>query len=173
VQLDCDKDPYVIPGLGEEARDVVKLWIAATFGNSSPLRGWPSDLLKNYAKENQQSLDRKRYSVSRLREKIIHQHPILDRWGKSLDGRVRTWADLMFEESRVIVDTMLYLMRKENVPSLAVHDSLIVPQQHEPLAFKVLRSVYWGWLRGRTSDQDKQAGCGLCVDLHIGPQGII
>jgi hypothetical protein len=46
VQLDPNQDPYAIPGLGGEARDIVKLWVAATFGNSALLRKWPSDLLK-------------------------------------------------------------------------------------------------------------------------------
>ena len=48
VQFDPHKDPYVIPGLGEEAREVVKLWVAATFGNTALLRKWPKDLLKDY-----------------------------------------------------------------------------------------------------------------------------
>jgi len=146
IQLDPDEDPYVVPELGEEARSVVKLWVAATFGNTAPLRKWPSDLLKDYKEDYGRPLDRKRYSVAKLRENIIAHHPILHRWGKPLDGRVRTWADLMFDESRVIVDTMLWLMRKKNIPSLAVHDSLIVAQQHEELAEKTLRAVYWGHL---------------------------
>jgi hypothetical protein len=29
----------------------VKLWVAATFGSTTPLRKWPSDLLKNYEDE--------------------------------------------------------------------------------------------------------------------------
>jgi hypothetical protein len=147
VQLDEHKDPYVIPELGEEARDIVKLWVAVAFGSTTPLRKWPSDLLKNYEEENKRPLDRKRYTVAKLREKIIAHNPILDRWGKPLDGRVRTWADLMFDESRVIVDTMLFLMRKHDVSSLAVHDSLIVPQKHEELTVKVLNSVYYGHLK--------------------------
>jgi hypothetical protein len=145
-QLDAHADPYVIPELGEGARDIVKLWVAATFGSTTPLRKWPSDLLKDYEEENKRPLDRKRYTVAKLREKIIAHHPILNRWGKPLDGRVRTWADLMFDESRVIVDTMLWLMRNKDVPSLAVHDSLIVPQEHEELTARTLRAVYWGHL---------------------------
>jgi hypothetical protein len=53
----------------------------------------------------------------------------------------------MFDESRVIVDTMLWLMREKNIPSLAVHDSLIVAQQHEEMAEKTLRAVYRGHLK--------------------------
>jgi hypothetical protein len=147
VQLDADTDPYVIPEFGAEARDVVKLCVAATFGSITPLRKWPSDLLKNYEKENKRPLDRKRYPVAKLREKIIDRHPLLDRWGKPLDGRVRTWADLMFDESRVIVDTMLWLMRRKDVPSLAVHDSLMVAQEHEELTAKTLRAIYFGHLK--------------------------
>jgi hypothetical protein len=121
VQLDAHKDPYVIPELGEEARDIVKLWVAASFGSTTPLRKWPSDLLRDYEEEHKRPLDTKRYTVAKLREKIIAHHPILARWGEPLDGRVRTWADLMFDESRVIVDTMLWLMRSKDVPSLAVN----------------------------------------------------
>lgn len=146
-QLDADKDPYVIPELGEEARDIVKLWVAASFGTTTPLRKWPSDLLKDYEEENKRPLDRKRYNVANLREMIIAHHPILALWGQPLEGRVRTWADLMFDESRVIVDTMLWLMRNKDVPSLAVHDSLIVPEEHEELTARTLSGVYWGHLR--------------------------
>jgi hypothetical protein len=147
VQLDADTDPYVIPEFGAEAREVVKLCVAATFGSITPLRKWPSDLLKDYEKRNKRPLDRKRYPVTKLREKIIDRHPVLDRWGKPLDGRIRTWADLMFDEGRVIVDTMLWLMRSKDVPSLAVHDSLIVSQEHEELTAKTLKAVYWGHLK--------------------------
>jgi hypothetical protein len=146
VQLDAHKDPYVIPELGEEARDVVKLWAAASFGSISPLRRWPSDLLEDYEEEHGHPLNTKRYTVAKLREKIFAHHPILERWGKPLQGRVRTWADLMFDESRVIVDTMLWLMRNTDVPSLAVHDSLIVPQEHEEVTSRTLRAVYFGHL---------------------------
>jgi hypothetical protein len=144
-QLAADTDPYVIPEFGEEARKVVKLCVAATFGKITPLTKWPSDLLKDYEEENG-PLDRKRYPVAKLREKIAAHHPVLNQWGKPLDGRVRTWADLMFDESRVIVDTMLWLKRNKDVPSLAVHDSLIVAQQHEGLTARTLKAVYFGHL---------------------------
>ena len=146
VQLDQHKDPYVIPGLGEEARDIVKLWVAATFGNTALLRKWPSDLLKNYEEQHGHPLDRKRYRVAKLRDNIIAHHPVLERWGQPLNGRVRTWADLMFDESKVIVGTMVALM-KMSIPSLAVHDSLIVAQEHEAKTCDVLNSCYFYHLR--------------------------
>jgi hypothetical protein len=147
VQLDRKKDPYVIPGLGEEARDIVKLWVAATFGNAGPLRKWPTDLLKNYEKAHGHPLDRKRYPLTKLRELIVTHHPLLGQWGQPLkDGRVRTWADLMFDESRMIVAAMLGLMR-DGVPSLAVHDSLIVPEEHERGGAMTLMAVFGGYFR--------------------------
>jgi hypothetical protein len=144
--LDLHKDPYVIPGLGEEARDIVKLWVAATFGNTALLRRWPSDLLKKYEEDYGHPLDGKRYSVRRLRELIIAHHPILERWGQPLNGRIRTWADLMYDESRVIVAAMQGLMRKD-IPSLAVHDSLIVPERHAREGALVLMMVFGGYFR--------------------------
>jgi hypothetical protein len=147
AQLDPNKDPYVIPGLGGEARDIVKLWVAATFGNTALLRRWPPDLLKDYEEEHGHPLDRKRYAVGKLRDKIIAHHPILERWGQPINGRVRTWADLMFAESKVIVGAMVALMKMRAIPSLAVHDSLIVPQEHETWTCEVLSSCYWYHLR--------------------------
>jgi hypothetical protein len=147
VQLDREKDPYIIPELGEEARDVVKLWVAATFGSDGPLRKWPTELLRNYEEEHRHPLDRKRYPVDRLRELIIKHHPLLGEWGQPLkDGRVRTWADLMFDESRIVVAAMQGLMR-DDVPSLAVHDSLIVPEQYERKGAMALIGAFGGHFR--------------------------
>jgi hypothetical protein len=42
---------------------------------------------------------------------------------------------------------MLWLLRQKDIPSLAVHDSLIVARQHEELAVKTLEAVYKGHLK--------------------------
>ncbi|MGO4511572.1 hypothetical protein AB4Z51_31645 [Bradyrhizobium sp. 2TAF36] len=147
VQLDREQDPYVIPGLGEEARDVVKLWVAATFGSTEPLRKWPTVILKDYKEKHGHPLDRNKYHAVQLGELIIKHHPLLGQWGQPLkDGRVRTWADLMFDESRVVVAAMQGLMR-DGVPSLAVHDSLIVPEQHERQGAMALMAAFGGHFR--------------------------
>jgi hypothetical protein len=44
-----------------------------------------------------------------------------------IKGRVRDYGDLMYIESEVIIGAMLELMHDYQVPSLPVHDSLIVP----------------------------------------------
>jgi hypothetical protein len=128
AQLDLSSDPYELPGLGQAGRDAAKLWMVATFGSPKPISKWPAALLKGYEDDHQEELDRKRYSVKHVREKALLKHPLMERWGQPHNGRIRTWADLMHDESVVMVSTMLDLMRDHGVPSLAVHDSLIVPQ---------------------------------------------
>jgi hypothetical protein len=102
--------------------------IVATFGSSKPISKWPTALLKEYEEDHHEKFDQKRYSVKLVREKALLQHPLMARWGEPRRGRIRTWADLMYYESVVMVSTMVDLMRDHGIPSLAVHDSLIVPQ---------------------------------------------
>jgi hypothetical protein len=147
VQLDREADPYAIRGLGKDSRDAVKLWMVATFGSTQPLTRWPRELLKDYNETHRVPLDRKQFSVANIRQKVIVQYPLVARWGQTFKGRVRTWADLMFDESCVVIETMQFLMRKHDIPSLAVHDSIIVPQTQADFAAKVLRSVFWGQLK--------------------------
>ncbi|WP_338697770.1 hypothetical protein V5279_12755 [Bradyrhizobium sp. 26S5] len=121
--------------------------MAATFGSTEPLRKWPSVILKDYKEKHGHPLDRKKYHAGRLGELIIKRQPLLGQWGQPLkDGRVRTWADLMFDESRVIVAAIQGLMR-DDIPSLAVHDSLIVPEQHERRGAMALMGAFSGYFR--------------------------
>ena len=50
-QLDATRDPYDVPGLGPEARDVVKMWVTASFGNNAPISRWPQNRLRSIANE--------------------------------------------------------------------------------------------------------------------------
>ena len=52
-----------------------------------------------------------------------------------------TWADLMWLESEAVVSTVILLMRS-GVPSLPVHDSLIVPASAEAMASDILSNNY-------------------------------
>jgi len=127
-QLDFNTDPYLLPDFGQAGRDAVKLWMVATFGSSKPISKWPAALLKEYEEDHHEKFDQKRYPVKLVREKALLQHPLMARWGELRKGRNRTWADLMYYESVVMVSTMVDLMRDHGIPSLAVHDSLIVPK---------------------------------------------
>jgi hypothetical protein len=142
VPLDLQRDPYQLPGLGTAGRDAVKMWMVATFGNTKPLSRWPRELIANYEDEHRGKFDRAKYPVKVVGEKAVARHPLMAKWGQPLDGRVLTWADLMFLEGSVMVSAMLNLKREHGVPSLAVHDSLIVPRSKIDVATSVLSNCF-------------------------------
>jgi hypothetical protein len=39
-ELNFDGDPYVIPDLGGEGRQAVKMFVAASIGNGAPIERW-------------------------------------------------------------------------------------------------------------------------------------
>jgi hypothetical protein len=145
LQLDTDKDAYRgILGPSEVDRQVAKFWINASFGNSALISKWTKDLTHDLqdrlVKKNltPSTFDPKAYPIKFVREKVLQRHPLLHCWGGKIRGRVRDYGDLMFTESEVIIGSMLILMREHRVPSMPVHDSLIVPRSRRKLAEDVL-----------------------------------
>lgn len=143
-QLDTDVDAYGdILGPTPLDRQVAKFWINASFGNGNLLTRWSKDFTKDFrdrlARKGMppEAFDTKAYPMSLIKERALQRHPLLARWGQEIRGRVRGWADLMFVESEVIIATMVDLMAK-GVPSMPVHDSLIVPASKETLAVNTL-----------------------------------
>ncbi|MET4493255.1 hypothetical protein [Bradyrhizobium sp. LA7.1] len=131
-QLDSNEDAYAsILGPTALDRHVAKFWINASFGNSKLLSKWSKDVKRalelQLAKKGLSGFDPKLYPMNRIKEKVLERHPLLARWGGEIRGRVRDYGDLMYIESEAIIGAMLTLMREHQVPSLPVHDSLIVP----------------------------------------------
>jgi hypothetical protein len=148
-QLDPKKDAY--EGiLGDTALDrlVAKAWINASFGNGALLSKWSKDLKKDLqdklVKKGMASseFDPKHYPMRMIKERVLQRHPLLERWGGKVRGRVRDYGDLMFTESEVIIGTMLMLKREHAVPSMPVHDSLIVPHTKRKLAVQLLTDQF-------------------------------
>jgi hypothetical protein len=132
-QLDRDQDAYAgILGPTALDREVAKFWINASFGNSKLLTKWTKDLVEDLQEKLKDKgflgFDEKLYPMKKIKEKTLERHPLLARWGGKIRGRVHSWRDLMFIESEAIIGAMLTLMRDHQVPSLPVHDSLIVPE---------------------------------------------
>lgn len=142
IQLDTKGDPYELEGLGEDERFAVKSWMVATFGNAKPIRRWPEEMLRK-------SPDLKQHPVAAITKAALAKYPALDAWGRPLKGRVHGWADLMWLESVVMVATMLDLKREYEVPSLSVHDSLIVPASKADTAAQRLARRFHGVTRVR------------------------
>jgi hypothetical protein len=136
--FDPSNDPYELPGIGPEGREVVKMWITASFGNNAPINRWPTELVAKYRERTGRKLG-KRYSAVKIGELIVQSIPLLAKLGE-LKTRIG-WAELMYLESHAMVATMLELM-DDHIPSLAVHDSIIVPAIKEQRARSVLTDCY-------------------------------
>jgi len=148
-QLDTEQDAYRdILGPTDIDRLVAKFWINASFGNSALLSKWSKplkqDLQDKLVKKGMapSAFDPKRYPMKMIKEKALQQHPLLERWGGKIRGRVRDYGDLMFTESEVVIGTMLVLKREHRVPSMPVHDSLIVPHTKRKLAEQLLKDQF-------------------------------
>jgi hypothetical protein len=81
----------------------------------------------------------KDFPLKVVRQKVLGKFPVLTNWGK----RKGTWAELMYQEGVAVVSTMLRLKREHQVPSLSVHDSLIVPISKRKVAEELLSQEYF------------------------------
>jgi hypothetical protein len=75
--------------------------------------------------------------VKRIREIAVQHYPLLEKWGTDGFG----WGDLMFIESEAMLGAIRTLMW-DGIPSLSVHDSLIIPVSQRELAQAVLEDHY-------------------------------
>lgn len=130
-------DAYRLPGFeGERGRAVVKGWAATTLAKGSPPIRWPDRQLEEYAKSFGRSLS-KDFKVRAVSEAMLARYPLLGRLAEvGLD-----WSVLMYRESEIILRTMHRLLDLD-LPSLPVHDSLIVQASQEGLAVDLLGSVF-------------------------------
>ena len=123
------KDIYQIDSLD---RSIVKAWITSTLGFTKFHRGWPQLALETMSKTGLARKDIPSYpSITPL---ILERFPVLRDWGTC---GIR-WSNLMFEESEAVIETMVAL-QNESIPSLPVHDSLIVPASAVDKATCVLK----------------------------------
>jgi hypothetical protein len=137
--FDASKDPYALPGFGADARKIIKAWFTATFGNGSHLTRWPSEIVRAYYRERTGQKLGKDYPVKAIKKAAIKAFPIMERWGEGED----TWATLMYLESKAMMTTMLDLMSEHSIPSLSIHDSLLVPASKQSIAEELLRRRYF------------------------------
>jgi hypothetical protein len=133
--LNGSGDPYVRAGI--EDRLIAKLWTVASFGNSKAATRWPPDMAKEYKKEFHKELGK----VAKAREvarKMLKALPAL----KRLEDHSDIWADLQFLEAEAVIGTMLILMREHGVPTLSMHDGIIVPRSQADLAKTILSKEF-------------------------------
>ena len=128
-------DPYVLAGIKD--RLIAKLWTVASFGNSKPAIRWPSKMIKDYKNETGKDL-RKQAKAREVGLKMLQTFPAL----RKLEDYSDIWADLQYLEAEAVIGTMLILMRTHGVPSLSMHDGIIVPRSKADLAKGILAKEF-------------------------------
>ncbi len=132
--LKGSSDPYARTGLD---RSIAKLWTVASFGSSKPATRWPSEMIEDYKKETGKDLA-KQAKAKDVARKMLETFPAL----RKLKGQSDVWADLQFREAEAVIGAMLSLMRAHGLPSLSMHDGIIVPRSKADLAKTILVREY-------------------------------
>lgn len=129
-----EHDPYDISGL---SRFAVKSWVAILLGSKKLPTRWPAATRAEYAEENEGRDLSRDFPIKKVGAKVIDKFPLLARWSDLQE----TWADLMWLESEAVIATMLELM-ESSVPSLPIHDGLLVPSSEAEMASEVFSGHY-------------------------------
>jgi hypothetical protein len=111
--------------------------VVESFGKSKPETRWPPDTIKDYERDTGSDL-RKIAKAKDVARKMLAAFPAL----QELERRSNIWADLQFTEAEAVIGTMLILMRTHGVPSLSMHDGIIVPRSKAVLAERTLAGEY-------------------------------
>jgi hypothetical protein len=111
-------DPYAAVGID---RELTKRWVTLSSGSGKPRRGWPKGFAAEFAALHGGRPDDVT-PASMVSAEALKAYPALKRMG----APGFTWADLMWIESEIILGAMNAL-KAQGIPSLPVHDSLIVP----------------------------------------------
>ncbi|HEX8415460.1 MAG TPA: hypothetical protein VF637_16500 [Sphingomicrobium sp.] len=127
-------DPYTIEGL---PRGVVKTWVAMTLGHNKFHRRWTKKAKTKYTEKTGRSLQDD-YPIGQTTRLILSHLPIIQGWPES----VIRWGYLQYIESEAIIQAMETLAFEHEVPSLPVHDSLIVPVSKRVIAKVVLEDSF-------------------------------
>ena len=125
-----------IHDFGGEDRTVLKIWVASTIGHHTFHTRWP----KNAIQELKDAGIKKPKSMTMpsLLPTILEHFPMLVDWTSQ---RV-TWADLMFIESKIVICTILELIRSYGAPSFPAHDSIILRKSDTELALDILSQQF-------------------------------
>lgn len=117
--LEAEGDLYEVSGI---PRGIVKGWLVATLSSTGHLKRWPRDQVEAFRAETGKNLS-ETYPIKTVREAMLAKYPVLHQWGQvNLD-----WGDLMFLESEAVIGAMIHLIKVYEIPTLPVHDSLLVP----------------------------------------------
>lgn len=78
------------------------------------------------------------YPLKKITPVILGALPVLRKW----ERQKLSSLELMYYESQAIIGTVLTLIRNYQIPSLPVHDSLIVQSRHATLCKQLIVEHY-------------------------------
>jgi hypothetical protein len=141
---DPDLDPYALPGF---RREVVKALITATFGQGQLPGQWPQKASRDYRAGSLvegegitgKSLG-EQYPIALVRDTVAGAYPLLAKLQQD-SAEPPIWAQLQYWESEVVLRTMLDL-QAAGIPSLTVHDSLLVPLDAAQLTSDIMKKQF-------------------------------
>ncbi|MDQ1231399.1 hypothetical protein [Sphingomonas sp. SORGH_AS_0879] len=161
-----DIDPYSVPGY---PREIVKSFVNASMGNGKPIHHWPNHIKESYGENEDGLLDvneadkespRKEnelrtatieagkiytgnleadWPIKNMKADVLPHFPIL----KMIEDNGIFWGKLQFEESCVIVEAVHRLSVEMGIPTLPIHDSLIVPNQDQEAGRQVFEQFFF------------------------------
>jgi len=74
-----------------------------------------------------------------LSEAICQKFPIM----KKLESSGINWSNLMFQESRAIINAMVTLRDSYDIPAYSVHDCILVPYSAQKIAAEIVEDEYF------------------------------
>lgn len=129
-------DPYTVTGY---PRDIVKKVVVAAIGSGKMPKKWPKGFNTEHKREQEDGCQPKdRYKLKDIVQSLLDHHPVLT----CLESDRLDWANLQYEEAECFLAAMLELHEEHGIPSLPVHDSLIVRRRDIGLAIKALAGAY-------------------------------
>ncbi|MDA0796667.1 MAG: hypothetical protein O2950_08805 [Proteobacteria bacterium] len=133
TRLPEQEDIYAIPGFH---RAIVKIWMVIAFGKGAFPKRWNN---KSKLELYKKGISTKGISMRTLSEAICQKLPIM----KKLETSGINWADLMFQESRAIINAMVTLRDGYDIPAYSVHDCILVPYSARKIAADVVADEYF------------------------------
>lgn len=134
AELDVSIDPYKVRGV---PRWLVKAWLVKAFGNGDTPTRYPKELYEEFREKNGKEISTV-YPIRDVTEAVLRHHPILKGLRKSGLNSLK----LMFVESQIFIGVMEHLRLWKGIPSLPLHDGLIVPQSAELAARNFIGDYY-------------------------------
>jgi hypothetical protein len=100
---------------------------------------WSKQAVTDYKADTGKSL-KKHHPIFQVRDAVARAYPLLAGLRQD-EAEPPIWATLMYLESQALFRTMLALQER-GIPSLSVHDSLIVQHDNEQVARGALAELY-------------------------------